>query len=73
VYAVERWATNVAGDLVLVAGGVTYDGYQSDDDGFVLYSPFAGRRNGMYLGWRSRSTTFVEERRAFQCNRTDVL
>lgn len=50
IYGVERWATNSAGDLVLAAGSVTYDGYQSDDDGFVLYSPFAGRSNGIYLG-----------------------
>jgi hypothetical protein len=36
IYPVRRWATNSAGDLVLSAGGVTYDGYQIEDGGFYL-------------------------------------
>jgi S1-C subfamily serine protease len=36
IYRVLRWATNAAGDLVLAAGGVTYDGYQTSDGGFFL-------------------------------------
>jgi hypothetical protein len=35
VLPVDRWATNANGDLVLDAG-LTYDGYQSDNDSFVL-------------------------------------
>ena len=35
VYDVVRWATTDNGDVVLVAGGATWDGYQTSDAGFV--------------------------------------
>lgn len=34
-YPVTRWAGAANGDVVLVAGGVTYDGYQTADSGFI--------------------------------------
>jgi trypsin-like peptidase len=35
IYEVTRWATAANGDVVLVAGGLTWDGYQTADGGFV--------------------------------------
>jgi hypothetical protein len=37
-YDVTRWRTNAAGDLILVVGRVTFDGFQTADDGFFAYS-----------------------------------
>jgi hypothetical protein len=37
-YDVRRWRTNAAGDLILVVGRVTFDGFQTADDGFFAYS-----------------------------------
>lgn len=34
-FFVSRWATNASGDVVLAAGGATYDGYQTADSGFI--------------------------------------
>lgn len=35
IYDVSRWATTASGDVVLVAGGTTWDGYQTADGGFI--------------------------------------
>jgi S1-C subfamily serine protease len=42
VYGVTRFATNRAGDVVLLAGGVAYDGYQTDDLGFLATGELGG-------------------------------
>ena len=39
VHPVTRWRTNATADVVLRAGGLTWDGYQTDDGGFVVGSP----------------------------------
>ena len=35
IYDVSRWSTAANGDVVLVAGGSTWDGYQTADGGFL--------------------------------------
>ena len=40
VYAVDRWATNEAGDVILNIGSSAFDGWQTDDDGFVATNDF---------------------------------
>jgi hypothetical protein len=53
VFSVSRWDTNDAGDIVLTVAGVAYDGYQTDDDGFVASSTFSlenGAKRSAFMG-----------------------
>ena len=58
VYGAETFRTNSAGDVVLSAGGVTYDGYQTVDSGFFatgsLISPSGERFELKMLSTRTQ-------------------
>jgi hypothetical protein len=53
IFGVSRWATNSAGDVVLTIGSLSYDGYQTDDSGFVasaVFPPINGEKRRSSLG-----------------------
>lgn len=40
IYNVDRWATTANGDVVLTSGQASWDGYQTDDGGFLAHGRY---------------------------------
>jgi S1-C subfamily serine protease len=51
-YRVDRWATAANGDVVLVSGDATWDGYQTEDGGFMAHARIQTKEGtfGLSLG-----------------------
>lgn len=42
IFNVDRWATTANGDVVLTSGNASWDGYQTDDGGFLARGRYIG-------------------------------